>query len=95
MIRYSDHEIGFAKSIGGAGSDPSDSEESDDDDIERTGAAKPIELYDPKEFENLEASTEVKELFQNIMRQVRDRISSSFLLFLLYEKRARVVMHTR
>lgn len=49
-------------------SDPSDSEESDDDDIEGTKVKKPVELYNPKEFENLEASAEVKELFQNIMR---------------------------
>lgn len=54
----------------GMGSDPSDSEESDDDDIQGSSIAKPIDLYDPKEFENLEASTEVKELFQNIIRQV-------------------------
>lgn len=51
------------------GSDPSDSEESDDDDIQGSSVAKPIDLYDPKEFEGLEASTEVKELFQNIIRQ--------------------------
>jgi len=51
-------------------SDPSDSEESDDDDIQGTSVAKSIDLYDPKEFENLEASTEVKELFQNIIRRV-------------------------
>jgi len=68
--RYSSNEIGFEKSLE-IGSDPSDSEESDDDDIQGTNVAKPIDLYDPKEFENLEASTEVKELFHNIMRQVR------------------------
>ena len=52
------------------GSDPSDSEESDDNDIQGTSITKLINLYDPKEFENLEASTEIKELFQNIIRQV-------------------------
>ncbi|KMQ89006.1 intraflagellar transport protein 46-like protein [Lasius niger] len=60
--RYSSNDVGFEKSLE-IGSDPSDSEESDDDDIESTNVAKPIDLYDPKEFENLEASTEVKELY--------------------------------
>lgn len=67
--RYSSNDVGFEKSMG-MGSDPSDSEESDDDDIQGSSIAKPIDLYDPKEFENLEASTEVKELFQNIIRQI-------------------------
>lgn len=52
----------------GIGSDPSDSEESDDDDIQGTGNVQPIEMYNPKDFEDLQVSTEVKELFQNIMR---------------------------
>lgn len=79
--RYSSNEIGFEKSLE-IGSDPSDSEESDDDDIQGTNAAKPIDLYDPKEFENLEASTEVKELFHNIMRQVR--AICIFIFYYLY-----------
>lgn len=52
----------------GIHSDPSDSEESDDDDIQGTINAQQIELYNPKDFEDLKVSTEVKELFQNIMR---------------------------
>lgn len=52
----------------GINSDPSDSEESDDDDIEGTINAQPVEIYNPKDFEDLEVSIEVKELFQNIMR---------------------------
>lgn len=68
LNRYSNNEVGFDKAAR-IDSDPSDSEESDDDDIQSTNIANPIDLYDPKEFENLEASTEVKELFQNISRQ--------------------------
>lgn len=67
--RYSSNDVGFEKSME-MGSDPSDSDESDDDDIQGSSIAKPIDLYDPKEFENLEASTEIKELFQNIIRQI-------------------------
>lgn len=67
MRRYSGNDLDFGKPMG-IGSDPSDSEESDDDDIQGTSVAKPVDLYNPKEFENLEASTEVKELFQNITR---------------------------
>ncbi|XP_029173793.1 intraflagellar transport protein 46 homolog [Nylanderia fulva] len=77
--RYSNSEVGFEKSLE-IGSDPSDSEESDDDDIESTNAAKSIDLYDPKEFENLEASTEVKELFQNIIRYTPQRIELNYKL---------------
>ncbi|EGI62706.1 UPF0360 protein [Acromyrmex echinatior] len=66
--RYSSNDIDIERSME-IGSDPSDSEESDDNDIQGTSIAKPINLYDPNEYENLEASTEVKELFQNIMRQ--------------------------
>lgn len=69
MSRYSNNEVDFDKTTR-IDSDPSDSEESDDDDIQGTNVANPIDLYDPKEFENLEASTEVKELFQNISRQI-------------------------
>lgn len=65
--RYSSNDVGFEKSMG-IGSDPSDSEESDDDDIQGTSVEKGIDLYDSKEFENLEVSTEIKELFQNIIR---------------------------
>lgn len=68
VFRFSNHETSFEKPVRPIESDPSDSDETDDDDIEGTNVKKPIELYNPKEFENLEASAEVKELFQNIMR---------------------------
>ncbi|XP_020283012.1 intraflagellar transport protein 46 homolog [Pseudomyrmex gracilis] len=77
--RYSSHDIGFEKSME-IGSDPSDSEESDDDDIQGSSIAKSIDLYNPKEFENLEASTEVKELFQNIMRYAPQKIELTYKL---------------
>ncbi|KAL0110499.1 hypothetical protein PUN28_013838 [Cardiocondyla obscurior] len=77
--RYSTNDIGFEKSMG-IDSDPSDSEESDDDDIQGSSVAKPIDLYDPKEFENLEASTEVKELFQNIIRYTPQKIELNYKL---------------
>ncbi|XP_034936114.1 intraflagellar transport protein 46 homolog [Chelonus insularis] len=75
--RFSEHENSFEKPIG---SDPSDSEETDDDDIEGTAVKKPMELYNPKDFENLEASAEVKELFQNIMRYTPQRIELNYKL---------------
>lgn len=65
--RFSIHENSFEQPIG-LGSDPSDSEETDDDDIQGTNVKKPVELYNPKDFEDLTASVEVKELFQNITR---------------------------
>ncbi|XP_011876485.1 PREDICTED: intraflagellar transport protein 46 homolog [Vollenhovia emeryi] len=77
--RYSGNDVGFEKSLG-LGSDPSDSEETDDDDIQGSSVAKPIDLYDPKEFENLEASTEVKELFQNIIRYTPQRLELNYKL---------------
>ncbi|EZA49581.1 hypothetical protein DMN91_006204 [Ooceraea biroi] len=77
--RYSGNEIGIEKSLG-LGSDPSDSEESDDDDIQGSSVAKAIDLYDPKDFENLEVSMEVKELFQNIMRYTPQRIELNYKL---------------
>lgn len=77
--RYSSNDVGFEKSMG-IGSDPSDSEESDDDDIQGSSIAKAIDLYDPKEFENLEASTEIKELFQNIIRYTPQRTELNYKL---------------
>ncbi|XP_011144440.1 intraflagellar transport protein 46 homolog [Harpegnathos saltator] len=65
----------------GIGSDPSDSEESDDDDIQgHTSITKPVDLYNPKDFENLETSTEVKELFQNITRYTPQKIERNYKL---------------
>ncbi|KAG7210229.1 hypothetical protein KM043_011779 [Ampulex compressa] len=77
--RYSDNDNSFNKSLG-IGSDPSDSEETDDDDIQATNTGKQVELYDPKQFEDLEVSTEVKELFQNIIRYTPQRIELSYKL---------------
>ncbi|XP_011158497.1 intraflagellar transport protein 46 homolog [Solenopsis invicta] len=78
-FRRRSSDVGFEKSIG-IGSDPSDSEESDDDDIQGTSVAKAIDLYDPKEFENLDTSMEVKELFQNIQRYTPQRIELNYKL---------------
>lgn len=64
--RYLDQER-FGKSLM-IGSDPSDSEETDDDDIQESSISKQMEIYNPKEFEDLNVSTELKELFQNISR---------------------------
>lgn len=49
-----------------------DSETSESDDSEETDLhkSKRADFYDPKQFEDLEASSEVKELFQNILRLV-------------------------
>ncbi|CAK9816764.1 Intraflagellar transport protein 46 homolog [Anthophora quadrimaculata] len=77
--RYSDHENSFGKSMG-LNSDPSDSEESDDDDIQGTNNAPLIEIYDPKDFDDLEVSTEVKELFQNITRYTPQKIELNYKL---------------
>ncbi|XP_012058549.1 PREDICTED: intraflagellar transport protein 46 homolog [Atta cephalotes] len=77
--RYSSNDIGIEKSME-IGSDPSDSEESDDNDIQGTSITKLINLYDPKEFENLEASTEIKELFQNIIRYTPQKIELNYKL---------------
>ncbi|XP_011059062.1 PREDICTED: intraflagellar transport protein 46 homolog isoform X1 [Acromyrmex echinatior] len=77
--RYSSNDIDIERSME-IGSDPSDSEESDDNDIQGTSIAKPINLYDPNEYENLEASTEVKELFQNIMRYTPQKIELNYKL---------------
>ncbi|CAD6244164.1 GSCOCG00013278001-RA-CDS [Cotesia congregata] len=78
--RFSNHETSFEKPVRPMESDPSDSDETDDDDIEGTNVKKPIELYNPKEFENLEASAEVKELFQNIMRYTPQKIELNYKL---------------
>lgn len=45
----------------------SDSEETDDDEIQG-GTARVLETYNPKEFEDLYVSAEIKELFENIIR---------------------------
>ncbi|XP_031829649.1 intraflagellar transport 46 [Nomia melanderi] len=77
--RYSDNENSFGKSLG-ISSDPSDSEESDDDDIQATSNAQQVEIYNPKDFEDLEVSAEVTELFQNIMRYTPQRIELNYKL---------------
>ncbi|KAK0074930.1 hypothetical protein PV325_002761, partial [Microctonus aethiopoides] len=77
--RFSIHENSFEQPIG-LGSDPSDSEETDDDDIQGTNVKKPVELYNPKDFEDLTASVEVKELFQNITRYTPQKIDLNYKL---------------
>ncbi|XP_076624419.1 intraflagellar transport 46 [Colletes latitarsis] len=77
--RYSDNDNTFGKSMG-ITSDPSDSEESDDDDIQGTNNAQPIEMYNPKDFEDLDVSMEAKELFQNILRYTPQKIELNYKL---------------
>ncbi|XP_076381565.1 intraflagellar transport 46 [Megalopta genalis] len=77
--RYNKVETSFGKSLE-IGSDPSDSEETDDDDIQGASTAQQIEIYNPKDFENLKASAEVTELFQNIMRYTPQRIELNYKL---------------
>ncbi|XP_012273562.1 intraflagellar transport protein 46 homolog [Orussus abietinus] len=60
--------------------DPSDSEETDEDDIRGTNLARTIEYYDPKQFDDIQASAEVKELFQNITRYTPQKIELNFKL---------------
>ncbi|XP_076240845.1 intraflagellar transport 46 [Calliopsis andreniformis] len=77
--RYSNNDNSFGKTMG-ISSDPSDSEESDDDDIRETRNVPPIEMYNPKDFEDLQVSIEVKELFQNIMRYTPQKIELNYKL---------------
>ncbi|XP_078035415.1 intraflagellar transport 46 [Augochlora pura] len=77
--RYNKVETSFGKSLE-IGSDPSDSEETDDDDIQGGSTAQQVEIYNPKDFENLKASAEVTELFQNIMRYTPQRIELNYKL---------------
>ncbi|KZC11810.1 PREDICTED: intraflagellar transport protein 46 homolog [Dufourea novaeangliae] len=79
--RYSETENSFGKSMG-ISSDPSDSEESDDDDdeIQGTSNAQQIEMYNPKDFEGLDVSAEVTELFQNIVRYTPQKIELNYKL---------------
>ncbi|XP_024938728.1 intraflagellar transport protein 46 homolog isoform X2 [Cephus cinctus] len=82
LMRYSskiDRGVSYGKSMG-IGSDPSDSEETDDDDIQATSMAKSLDFYDPKKFEDMEVSAEVKELFQNIMRYTPQKIDLNYKL---------------
>ncbi|XP_015519978.2 intraflagellar transport protein 46 homolog [Neodiprion pinetum] len=59
--------------------DASDSEETDDDDIQG-GTTKGFETYDPKEFEDLHVSAEIKELFENITRFSPQKIDLDYKL---------------
>ncbi|XP_017760611.1 PREDICTED: intraflagellar transport protein 46 homolog [Eufriesea mexicana] len=77
--KYSDNDNSFGKSMG-IHSDPSDSEENDDDDIQGMSNAQHVEIYNPKDFEDLDVSTEVKELFQNIMRYTPQKIDLNYKL---------------
>lgn len=60
-------EDSFNKSMG-MDSETSESDDSDDLDAQKPSKMKLTDFYDAKQFENLEGSAEVKELFQNIMR---------------------------
>ncbi|XP_017885006.1 intraflagellar transport protein 46 homolog [Ceratina calcarata] len=77
--RYSDRDNSFGKSMV-LNSDPSDSEETDDDDIQGTSNAQLVEIYNPKDFEDLEVSMEAKELFQNIMRYTPQKVELNYKL---------------
>lgn len=65
--RYSMPEDSLNKPLG-ADSETSESDDSDDSDAQKATKMKLTDFYDAKQFENLEGSAEVKELFQNIMR---------------------------
>jgi intraflagellar transport protein 46 len=60
-------EDSFNKAMG-LDSESSDSEDSEEMDIQKISKMKQTEFYDFKQFEDLEVSSEVKELFQNIKR---------------------------
>ncbi|XP_043281528.1 intraflagellar transport protein 46 homolog isoform X2 [Venturia canescens] len=77
--RYSGNDHSFDK-VMAIGSDPSDSEETDDDDIQATNPKTSIELYDHTKFDDLDVSVEVKELFQNITRYTPQKIEPTYKL---------------
>lgn len=49
-------------------SEASDSEGTDEDEIQSNNKTNTIDFYDPKEMKDLQVSSEVKEIFQNILR---------------------------
>ncbi|XP_020707474.2 intraflagellar transport protein 46 homolog [Athalia rosae] len=59
--------------------DGSESDETDDDDIQ-SGTAKVLETYDPRDFEDLQVSAEIKELFENIVRFSPQKIDLDYKL---------------
>ncbi|XP_008202984.2 intraflagellar transport protein 46 homolog [Nasonia vitripennis] len=77
--RYSVPDDSFNKSMG-LDSETSDSEDSEDMDAEKMSRLKLSNYYDSKQFEDLEASTEVKELFQNITRYTPQKIELQYKL---------------
>ncbi|KAJ8664424.1 hypothetical protein QAD02_006086 [Eretmocerus hayati] len=77
--RYSVQEDPYNKSMG-LDSETSDSEDSDDLDAQKSSRIKPADLYDPKQFDDLQVSSEVKELFQNISRYAPQRIDLQYRL---------------
>ena len=83
--RYSVPEDTFAKPPLGMDSETSDSEDSDEQlepagSSQKLGRMKLADYYDPKQFEDLEASTEVKELFQNVTRYTPQKIDLHYKL---------------
>ncbi|XP_043478629.1 intraflagellar transport protein 46 homolog [Leptopilina heterotoma] len=76
--RNSEQDFNFSKPVN-VGSDLSDTDETDEDDIQASNA-KIIEIYDPKQFEHLQVSSEIRELFQNIQRYVPQKIDLNYKL---------------
>ncbi|XP_011503206.1 PREDICTED: intraflagellar transport protein 46 homolog [Ceratosolen solmsi marchali] len=77
--RYSVPEESFNKVIG-LGSETSDSEDSEELNNPKISKTKQVELYNFKQFEDLEVSTEVRELFQNIIRYTPQKIELDYKL---------------
>ncbi|KAL7294934.1 hypothetical protein TKK_0011855 [Trichogramma kaykai] len=77
--RYSVPEESFNKSMA-LDSETSDSEDSEDEDAQKFTRMKMIDLYDSKQFEDLDVSAEVKELFQNISRYAPQKIELQYKL---------------
>ena len=61
-------------------SETSDSEDSEDLDAQKFTRMKMADFYDSKQFENLDVSSEVKELFQNITRYTPQKIELNYKL---------------
>ncbi|XP_066597483.1 intraflagellar transport protein 46 homolog [Prorops nasuta] len=75
--RYMERDDKISRQVN-LGSEPSDSEETDEDEIQEN--AKVIQLYDPGEFEDLQVSAEIKELFQNITRYTPQKVELNYKL---------------
>ncbi|XP_014217668.1 intraflagellar transport protein 46 homolog [Copidosoma floridanum] len=77
--RYSVPDDSFNKSMG-LDSETSDSEDSEDVDVQKIARMKLADYYDSKQFEDLNVSAEVKELFQNITRYTPQKMDLQYKL---------------